>query len=1630
VDGTLFITGCAGLALGEWALDFGECGGRRRRKVRRGSLVLLRVAQETRKKKNTGFITGSTSAPTADGVNAPTRRSSRSFYNSQATSKKGKSDHHIEQPSPKFRFQTALDSTLSTFENTATIVSNDAGTSRQFCRTARLSTTKKAKKDAYYVFKCDVVRGMEALASVFVLIPGAPSPQGPNGYSSQLFLVEERFLSDLDKADLPARLRAAINGHTNVNTVQQQNIQNEMEAGRKQQHKEQNMHSKPSLLLDVAPVNEPQWTIPLSSYDGCRSNNRGNSSSSVQTWAVTDLTLALRRRFLHQDRALEVFFREGVSVFFDFEESSTRNRLLRALRQYCPSLPIDCPSVLFPAIAALIGDGKRSDMQAENKRHDSGCVEYLGTHWVASAQLGATSETASLSAADTLAALRRKRKLEAAEAAAIASATAPEEEAVEAAAAAAAAAALIDVDSDEDTESSPFSDFGFTSRKGIVARKQSIANTSESEGEDPSAVTSLWQDGLVSNFDYLMYLNTWSGRSFHDWTQYPVFPWVLADYTSEELDLTDPSVFRDLNKPMGACSAPRRLEAEARFMTLQEMYGQLDGGTPSGGLGDEDDVQFRTGLAGLTADQIRQNLVRLGKLTNKLTRRIPGASAVSGSMATENSSSRSPSSSTMTADEAAAPAVPLLPVLPTSTLERGSNAPAGEQDTDKPFHFGVHYSTATIVCHYLQRLQPFSAYAVALQGGRFDRPDRLFTSVFSGWNSASGGLNPADPSAATNSLQDVKELIPEFFHLPEIFRNVNGYQMGLVSEKSEGEGSESEEVDSNRAVNDVELPPWAKGSSREFVRLHRAALESPHVSMNLHNWIDLIFGNKSRGSEAVKACNVFHAVTYAENVGQFAPVRHGEPGGKEGGPGGESVQSEDESTTPEPTRRRSLSFGRSLSPAGSSNNKGFLNATKAQESSRLQEVVRQQIRDFGQTPIQLFQAPHPQRRGSYGPDCGRSDMVEVLKNTLSALDHTPSPETTENAREYGVRAAAVDSLAFIDSSITAELHPPGLPEDSNSHFGTGSLYDKVAHETSSLQLRRRSIQTDEDEEYARWYCQHTSFHRAGDVQIRMPQGIGTGSASSPERSLVASRVGVEGDCGGASQLTHVPSENVLNGSNFFPSVLHPDTLGERFGGPTLNTAPSGAVVTIVPAFCILLPRSYDRFGVDCFISAAPPVDCTAHATSGSLRLIARVALWEDNSQAPDTSARPKSSSGLRIFPVAGSGASAQNNAVPRRYSNAWVTLASSALPGGTPDCLALDNDCTYLAFSTRRASFTTAAECGIRRSVALATINVCPLSCANISALIMRSRSYSNVLRAGSSNPDESLSWLTAPEYTLVTDRHRGPHLAGLAVSRTAHVVVSVCSAGVCLLFDLGRSSATPDGGLEIFGGIFSRSSGERRSGRRAGTEEGFQVAIGSGGCGDIFVCTASGVASCDINGCTLFIWRPTSSAPAPPVHVRAITTMCPVPVQEWVVPKLLLVGYSDGVVSICGIYNKVNHTVPIDRSECLPGESAAIQVANFVAEDQVVLELQRLVVFPLGEAVVKLALLTRPSSPSSGGTGGNSATSTASNATTQSSELAARLMGSEQRTAGLPYLGDTGQIREIAAVADSGRVMWLSSGI
>ncbi|KAJ3068520.1 Neurobeachin-like protein 2 [Podochytrium sp. JEL0797] len=274
-----------------------------------------------------------------------------------------------------------------------------------------------------------------------------------------------------------------------------------------------------------------------------------------------------------------------------------------------------------------------------------------------------------------------------------------------------------------------------------------------------SDVTERWQKHEISNFEYLMQLNCISGRTNNDLTQYPVFPWVLTDYVSETLDLSDSSIYRDLSKPIGALDPARLEQYLQRFESFEDPSGQI-----------------------------------------------------------------------------------------------------------KKFMYGTHYSTSAAVLFYMLRMEPFTSLHIALQGGKFDHPDRQFDCMENCWKSVLTGNG------------DVKELIPEFFYMPEFLVNETG-----------------------TVLNNVILPPWAS-TPEEFIRIHREALEGDYVSEHLHEWIDLVWGFKQTGPEAVKAHNVFYYLTYegAINIDQIQ----------------------------DPVERRS---------------------------------IEDQINNFGQTPMQLFKKPHPQR---------------------------------------------------------------------------------------------------------------------------------------------------------------------------------------------------------------------------------------------------------------------------------------------------------------------------------------------------------------------------------------------------------------------------------------------------------------------------------------------------------------------------------------------------------------------------------------------------------------------------------------------------------------------------------------------
>ena len=156
----------------------------------------------------------------------------------------------------------------------------------------------------------------------------------------------------------------------------------------------------------------------------------------------------------------------------------------------------------------------------------------------------------------------------------------------------------------------------------------------------------------------------------------------------------------------------------------------------------------------------------------------------------------------------------------------------------KPYVYGSHYSNPVYVANYLTRLFPFSHIMIELQGNKFDDPDRMFFSVANSFRNS------------TTQKTDLRELIPEFFYLPEMFLNINKLNLGQKENKE--------------LVDDVFVP--CNNNPYDFVLTLREVLEGDTVSMNIQKWIDLIFGYKNRGKEADAAYNVFTESSYEDQV--------------------------------------------------------------------------------------------------------------------------------------------------------------------------------------------------------------------------------------------------------------------------------------------------------------------------------------------------------------------------------------------------------------------------------------------------------------------------------------------------------------------------------------------------------------------------------------------------------------------------------------------------------------------------------------------------------------------------------------------------------------------------------------------
>ena len=132
--------------------------------------------------------------------------------------------------------------------------------------------------------------------------------------------------------------------------------------------------------------------------------------------------------------------------------------------------------------------------------------------------------------------------------------------------------------------------------------------------------------------------------------------------------------------------------------------------------------------------------------------------------------------------------------------------------------FNTHYSNSVYINNYLLRIFPYSFAAIEFQGDGFDSPNRLFYSI---------------KKTLENTLSqksDLRESIPELYYLPDLFENNNKLELGDLVE--------GDKVD-NLIIEDRNEDKYKK---YEFLAESKRYLES----LNLNQWIDLIFGKNQK----------------------------------------------------------------------------------------------------------------------------------------------------------------------------------------------------------------------------------------------------------------------------------------------------------------------------------------------------------------------------------------------------------------------------------------------------------------------------------------------------------------------------------------------------------------------------------------------------------------------------------------------------------------------------------------------------------------------------------------------------------------------------------------------------------------
>ena len=172
---------------------------------------------------------------------------------------------------------------------------------------------------------------------------------------------------------------------------------------------------------------------------------------------------------------------------------------------------------------------------------------------------------------------------------------------------------------------------------------------------------------------------------------------------------------------------------------------------------------------------------------------------------------------------------------------------------NQKYYFGTHYSTPSYACNYMIRLFPYSLCAIELQGDGFDDPNRLFNSI--------------EETFFNISFQksDLRELIPEYFYLPEMFININCINF---HKKKNGKLVDDviipKDIDENKINKNNIIINEIKDDMKYFLFVDYMKKELESLKKDLSTWLRIIFGDRQQFKERKKSELLFRSESFID----------------------------------------------------------------------------------------------------------------------------------------------------------------------------------------------------------------------------------------------------------------------------------------------------------------------------------------------------------------------------------------------------------------------------------------------------------------------------------------------------------------------------------------------------------------------------------------------------------------------------------------------------------------------------------------------------------------------------------------------------------------------------------------------